>query len=122
MPTTTGTPWWRRRWPKSRRRCMPTKPTPTTDAPWWKGVAASTPHPRFEHNQRTSQFVTARDGTRIAVHLFLPEGLPPDEKIPTIMIITPYFSAMEYRNELAAKVVARLSMTGGLEWAAGFNR
>jgi predicted acyl esterase len=36
-----------------------------------------------------------RDGVKIAVDLWLPEGLGPDEKIPTIIRATRYWRATE---------------------------
>ncbi len=46
---------------------------------------------------RTSQYLTMRDGVKIAVDLYLPDGLEPDQHIPTIIHQTRYWRAIEYR-------------------------
>ncbi len=38
-----------------------------------------------------SQYVTMRDGVRIAVDVYLPQGLPSGTRLPTIFIATPYY-------------------------------
>lgn len=65
-----------------------------TDSAWWTGKWA--PQERYEAVVRRAQYVRARDGTRIATYLYLPEPLKPDERVPTVLIITPYASEMEY--------------------------
>jgi uncharacterized protein len=40
-------------------------------------------------------YVTLRDGTKIAIDVWLPENLPPEKKIPTILRATPYQRAFE---------------------------
>jgi putative CocE/NonD family hydrolase len=76
----------------------------------------------FAGTTRTSTYVRTQDGTRIAVHVHQPVGLPDGEQVPTVLIMTPYFSAMELRHPAALAVVRRLGMIGGLEWAEAFNR
>ena len=44
----------------------------------------------FEDVQNSSLYVAMKDGTKIAVDVLLPKGLPPGRKIPTIMRITRY--------------------------------
>ncbi|MDH5575583.1 MAG: CocE/NonD family hydrolase [Nitrospirota bacterium] len=46
---------------------------------------------------RTSQYLTMRDGVKIAVDVYLPEGLEPGHGIPTILHQTRYWRAIEYR-------------------------
>jgi len=46
---------------------------------------------------RTSQYLTMRDGVKIAVDLYLPDGRKPGQKMPTILHQTRYWRAFEYR-------------------------
>jgi len=43
-----------------------------------------------------SFYLTMRDGVKIAVDLYLPKGLAPDEQIPTILRATPYWRSYQY--------------------------
>ena len=95
---------------------------PITDAAWWRDDPEREPSPTFSGTTRTSLYVAAQDGTRIAVHLHLPPGLPEGERVPTVLIMTPYFSEMEFRHPAALSLVKRLGMIGGMEWAEAFNR
>jgi uncharacterized protein len=47
----------------------------------------------FPRNQ--ALYVTTRDGTKIAIDVWLPENLAPGAKIPTVMRATPYHRATE---------------------------
>lgn len=38
-----------------------------------------------------SRYVTMRDGCRIAVDTWLPEGAAPGQRFPTVMVLTPYY-------------------------------
>lgn len=91
--------------------------SPTTDRQWWAGVAAATPQKRFAGCTRRSVYVTVRDGTRLAVDVYLPAGLPPGERVPTILVPTPYFRSMEFRARVFERIVAKLSVVGGAEFA-----
>jgi putative CocE/NonD family hydrolase len=46
---------------------------------------------------RTSQYLTMRDGVKIAVDVYVPDGLEPGQQIPTILHQTRYWRAFEYR-------------------------
>jgi putative CocE/NonD family hydrolase len=46
---------------------------------------------------RISQYLTMRDGVKIAVDVYLPEGLQPGQTIPTLLHQTRYWRAIEYR-------------------------
>jgi len=48
--------------------------------------------PIYDGTQRTSDFLTLSDGTRLAYDLFLPtkEGVPADEPLPALFLYTPY--------------------------------
>jgi len=56
-------------------------------------------HCRFEYDKMkvTSQYIEMRDGVKIAVDIYLPEGLEADKKIPTILMQTRYVRAMEFK-------------------------
>ena len=47
--------------------------------------------------QRISQYLTMRDGVKIALDLYLPDGLEPTRQVPTILHQTRYWRAIEYR-------------------------
>lgn len=74
-----------------------------TDRAWWAGEWS--PQERYGSFKRSAQYVTARDGTRIATYLYLPGKLEPNDKIPTILVMTPYASEIEFTwlGELLAK-------------------
>lgn len=46
---------------------------------------------------RSSQYLTMRDGVKIAVDVYLPAGLEPGHTIPTILHQTRYWRAIDYR-------------------------
>ncbi|MCA9453626.1 MAG: hypothetical protein KC584_13510, partial [Nitrospira sp.] len=46
---------------------------------------------------RTSQYLTMRDGVKIAVDVYLPAGLKPGHTIPTLLHQTRYWRAIDYR-------------------------
>jgi len=46
---------------------------------------------------RTSQYLTMRDGVKIAVDVYVPDGFKPGQQIPTILHQTRYWKAFEYR-------------------------
>ncbi|MGD9852555.1 MAG: CocE/NonD family hydrolase [Nitrospirales bacterium] len=46
---------------------------------------------------RISQYLTMRDGVKIAIDLYLPDNLQPGQKIPTILHQTRYWRAVDYR-------------------------
>ena len=60
-----------------------------TDAAWWKGDPRKTPPQRSTGMRRNSYLVPMADGTRLAAHVFLPDGVPDGERLPTVMSITP---------------------------------
>ena len=57
-----------------------------------------TAKPQTSHSwHRTSQYLTMRDGVKIAVDLYLPDDLQPGQQIPAILHQTRYWRAIEYR-------------------------
>lgn len=53
--------------------------------------------PKYKGSFTQSLYVTMRDGVKIAVDVVLPKNLPSDVKIPTLMIQTRYWRAVEMR-------------------------
>jgi putative CocE/NonD family hydrolase len=49
--------------------------------------------PEYSSFAVTSQYVTMRDGVRIAVDVYMPAGGPAQDKFPTILVMTPYHRA-----------------------------
>ena len=70
-----------------------------TDEAWYdqEAIGREVRPPVYDGMVRTSRHLTVRDGVRIAVDLYLPEGLLPGETIPTILMQTRYVRSMEYR-------------------------
>jgi putative CocE/NonD family hydrolase len=78
----------------------------SSDAPWWGNEEnGGGPVKRYGGFKRSSQYLTMQDGTKIAIYLYLPEGLAEDDKIPCILFMTPYISMIEYRHPLFEKLV-----------------
>ncbi|MBN1343923.1 MAG: CocE/NonD family hydrolase [Phycisphaerae bacterium] len=71
------------------------------DKAWYdqRGVAKAF-GPRYEGEVRSSQYITMRDGCKIAVMVFLPEGLAAGEKIPTLLHQTRYWRSVAYKPPL----------------------
>ena len=59
--------------------------------------ASAAPKSIYDSWTRTSQYLTMRDGVKIAVDVYVPDGLKPGQKIPTILHQTRYWRAFEYR-------------------------
>lgn len=76
-----------------------------TDAATW---AQTVRPPQFEGMTRRSTYVTMRDGVRIAVEIYLPEGLDPGATVPAILQQTRYFRAAAFRRVGRALRVQRL--------------
>jgi len=53
--------------------------------------------PRYKGLNIKSLYITMRDGVKIAVDVVLPKNLPPDSKIPTLILQTRYWRANELR-------------------------
>ena len=54
-------------------------------------------HPISHAWERTSQYLTMRDGVKIAIDVYLPEQVKPGSQIPTILHQTRYWRAFQYR-------------------------
>ncbi len=59
--------------------------------------ASAAPRSAYDSWTRTSQYLTMRDGVKIAVDVYVPEGIEPGQQIPTILHQTRYWRAYEYR-------------------------
>jgi putative CocE/NonD family hydrolase len=88
-----------------------------SDRAWWSGRPEATPVKRFTGTRSSSLHVSTRDGTRVAIDLYLPADAPPAEKLPTILSVTPYFRALEFRSPLFSRVVKKLAVVGAAEFA-----
>jgi putative CocE/NonD family hydrolase len=58
---------------------------------------------------RTSQYITVRDGTRLAIDIYRPEsgGQPVDRKLPVILVATPYHRSSENNGEILTFLASR---------------
>src|SRR5882724_4012281 len=95
---------------------MPQAKAPS-DAAWWLGDPSAAPPPRDSRFVRRAETVTLRDGTRIAVYVYLPASLEAGQRLPTVMMLTPYFSVARYRHPLFAKLMELLAPPGNAKWA-----
>ena len=77
--------------------CSPIS-TDLTDSQTTTPDSATTSDQPTSHSwHRISQYLTMRDGVKIAVDLYLPDGLEPGQVVPTILHQTRYWRAIEYR-------------------------
>ncbi|WNM59560.1 CocE/NonD family hydrolase [Candidatus Nitrospira allomarina] len=67
---------------------------PAAASPSSSGISVVEPDGKFH---RTSQYLTMRDGVKIAVDVYLPADLKPGHTIPTLLHQTRYWRAIEYR-------------------------
>ena len=70
----------------------------SSDAAWWAEQPGAAPRKQFEGSERSGVHVTMADGTRIAVDVHLPRGLPAGTKVPTVLSPTPYLRSIEFRT------------------------
>ena len=75
-----------------------------SDVAWWHadghsraGLDAERRYAKWTYS---SVYVGMRDGTRIAVDVYLPKDLPPGERVPAILSQTRYCRSFEYRRPL----------------------
>lgn len=56
----------------------------------------------YSGSVRTSQYVTVRDGTRLAIDIYRPavNGVPVDKRLPVILVATPYHRSSENNGEI----------------------
>lgn len=83
----------------------------TSDVAWWR-PAAKPISPCYRELVRTAQYITVSDGTRIAVDLYLPKDLPDHDKVPAILIQTPYFRGVVGRFPFLTRLLSKLMLTG----------
>ncbi len=79
-------------------------PAAAPDGAWWANddQADGIAPPRFGGAARTSRYVKLRDGVRLAVDVYLPEGLKAGERMPTILEQTRYRRSFEFQPEVRA--------------------
>lgn len=87
-----------------------------SDRPWWAQRGEAPPPMPYAGHEVRSQYVALADGTRVAIDLFLPKGLPPEERLTTVFSATPYFRRFAFRFGLAEKLMARAFTGGGANW------
>jgi hypothetical protein len=56
----------------------------------------------YSTSVRTSQYVTVRDGTRLAIDIYRPGmgGKPVDKRLPVVLVATPYHRSSENNGEI----------------------
>ena len=99
---------------------MRSKAHTSTDAAWWAGDPVRSPVSRFEGAERSSCYVPMSDGTRIAIDIYLPKGLRGGDRVPTIIVITPYFRSIEFRSRFLDEFVGKRNRTLGRREPAQF--
>ncbi|MBN1341678.1 MAG: CocE/NonD family hydrolase [Phycisphaerae bacterium] len=95
------------------------------DAAWYDQKQIETKFPaRYQGVTRTGQYVTMRDGCKIAIDVYLPKGLEPDERMPAIVEQTRYWRSIAYQfpfNLLAGPEpsdLAKFFIARGYAWIA----
>jgi uncharacterized protein len=63
----------------------------------------------YSNSVRTSQYITVRDGTRLAIDIYRPEsgGQPIDRRLPVILVATPYHRSSENNGEILTFLASR---------------
>ena len=87
-----------------------------SDAATWR-----LPVRKYTEWTATAQYVPMSDGVKVATYLFLPEGLSQGEKIPAIIIPTPYFSMPKFRSSFFEALARKLAIAGQGKWAEDFT-
>ena len=72
-----------------------------TSAPQNFGEYEGYQGPAYDGIQSSSYYVTMRDGANIAVTVMLPDSLPADTKLPTVMIVTRFWREPDVRWPLS---------------------
>lgn len=90
-----------------------------TDRAWWADAGDGPPE-RFEGHEVQSLHVPARDGTRLAIDLYLPKAASPTP-VPTFLNSTPYMRGLAFRFPGTQAVMER-AMGGGGAWWPSFAR
>src|SRR5271170_7796358 len=84
----------------------------------WAALPAKTPNDSvgatpltqdiYSGSIRTSQYITVRDGTRLAIDIYRPatDGKPIDKKLPVILVATPYHRSSENNGEILTFLAA----------------
>jgi predicted acyl esterase len=68
------------------------------DSNWYAGTEAGfSREPEYSGMDYSSYYITMRDGVRIAVDLYLPEGLKEGIRIPAILHQTCYMRSIQLR-------------------------
>ncbi len=103
------------------------KKIPEVSKPGDAALTAPAPYdigePEYDGVIRKSIYLTMRDGIKIAIDLYLPEGLPDDTKIPAILHQTRYWRSAELRWPFSIffdkpKKIIRDFVTRGYAWIA----
>ncbi len=66
--------------------------TTNTDRAWWDGTSITPAKYKIE---KSSRYLTMRDGVKIAADIYLPAGLAAGERVPTILTQTRYHRSMQ---------------------------
>jgi predicted acyl esterase len=75
--------------------------------------------PLHSGHVRESKHLTMRDGVKIAIDVYLPRGLQDGQKLPTIVLQTRYWCAMEVRWRFP---IGRSAEPTPLRWPRGSRR
>lgn len=73
----------------------PAPAAPALDRAWWQAVDQAQPPRPYHGIVRTSQYVTMRDGVRLAVDVYLPADRQPGDTFPAIISQTRYWRRMD---------------------------
>jgi len=82
--------------------CSPFLAQNAPDGAWWASESGGFSTPSYAGVSRTSRYVSLRDGVRLAVDVYLPEGLKTGARLPTILEQTRYRRSFEFRPAVRA--------------------
>ncbi len=78
------------------------EPFPSNDTAWYDQSAVLKRFPpKYDGVERTSRYVTMRDGCRIAIDVFLPKGLEAGQRLPAMLHQTRYWRYIAYTGPIA---------------------
>ena len=98
---------------------MSATPRPEAFAEPFDGYAGR-PTPGWEKFTQRAQYLTMRDGVRLAVDLFLPGGLPAETRLPTLLNFTRYWRQPDLRAPFRRLFTRQLRSVMGLLTSHGY--
>ncbi|HEX9889890.1 MAG TPA: CocE/NonD family hydrolase [Nitriliruptorales bacterium] len=87
----------------------------------WAEQEPQPPAPTGPGFVRTSRYVEMTDGVRLATDLYLPDPLPEDARLPTVLVLTPYVRSLALADDDGDPALDGVRYDGG-GWGPGLAR